>query len=203
MSVSFSIDLKDSASAALKAKMAKTSGQRLNAFVGPAVALEVKHNFLSLGHNKQGWPTTNFWAGAARSTNWSSLVDGVVVSCNQIGVRQRYHGGEIKPVNAKFLTIPISPVSYGHVAADFPGLFLMTTKTGAYLVQSGQSVSEKTGSFGGAKKLGGNSKRRKFASLNFLFILKASVTQEADPSVLPTDERITQVALEALQEAVK
>ena len=161
----------------------------------------MQDHLVSLGTNSRNWPTTNFWARAAKSTSWSSSGNTVLVSVNQIGVRQRYFGGTISPVKAKALAIPISPVSYGHVPRDFQNLFLLVTKKGAYLCQYGEAISEH-GNVVKGRKLGGNGGRRKRAALNFLFKLVGSVTQAADASVLPTDEQFLATAGKAIEEAV-
>lgn len=180
---STSISIIDRASPALRAKIDACRPQRLNAFIGPAVAKLTRENFRGLPTNKMGWPSTGFWRGAANSTSWQTLPEGVLISISQIGVRQRYQGGEIHAVNAKAMTVPVSAQAYGHVAADFPGSFLLKTKKGAWIVQ-----------YGGGRKHD--------TTLEFLFKLVTSVTQEANSNVLPSDEEITSTALAAAEKAV-
>lgn len=166
--------------------------ERLGTGAGQDVAKTWQTALRGLGSNKRGWPTTHFWAGAARSVNWQASATGATVSCNQIGVRQRFHGGRISPVNARALTIPISPISYGHVASDFPGLFLLKTSKGAYLAQKqeGPQKGTKETKADKGKRLrgmGGNASRRITAGLNLLFKLSGGVNQAPDPRVVPHD----------------
>jgi hypothetical protein len=146
----------------------------------------------------------NFWAGAARSTNWQVVPEGVLISVNQIGVRQRYQGGPIRPVNAKALAIPVAEEAYGKVPADFGDqLQLIIIKgKGAWLALKSyeQRPQDKQHGRHQAQGPGLSTVRER---LKFLFRLSAGVDQEPDRSVLPTNEEILATALEATKEAVK
>jgi len=202
--VSVTIDVVgNTADEALNALREQLTPRRMAAAVGPALARQVQRHLAGLGTNKRGWPSTRFWARAARATSWQRVPEGAVVSVNQIGVRQRFQGGIIKPVNARALTIPISPVAYGKTASEFPGSFLLKTKKGTFIVQPGEEVSEKTSRMTKRTKgAGGNASRRIRAALNFLFVLKGQVNQEADPSVLPSRESMMETAKTALRGAL-
>jgi hypothetical protein len=91
-------------------------------------------------------------------------------------------------VNVRALTIPISPVAYGHRAADFPGLFMLKTRNGAFLVQRGERAGVR-GQRVRSRGLGGNVSRRLRADLNFLFLLSFGVNQEGDDTVIPTADQ--------------
>ena len=204
MSVATRITItKDSATPAVDALLAKCTTKRLGVIVGPALTRLTQDHLRANGQNKKGWPTTHFWADAARATSWQLAGDYVFITVNKIGVRQRYYGGTISPVRAKALAIPISPVSYGHVPADFPGLFLLVCRKGAYLVQPGEEVSEKSGRLVKRKKnAGGNVSRRSRASLNFLFKLAGGVDQPPDPGCIPTAEKLQTAAKARIIEAL-
>jgi len=160
----------------------------LNA-IGPTAAQLTREHLRSKPGNKRGWPSTRFWTRAARATSHARTTNSVVISINQIGVRQRYHGGPILPVKAKALTIPISSKSYGRKVKDFPDAFLLKTKKGAYIVRRGEQISEKTGRIKrGAGK--GRPAKRVSAFLEFLFKLSFGVNQEADPTVLPAEAEL-------------
>lgn len=179
------------------------SPARLAARIGPAVATLVEKYLGRLGPNKKGWPSTRFYEKFARNVRWTPEPDGPIIGIlpaliqgRTVSLRQRVFGGPIRPREARALAIPISPVSYGHVPADFPGLFMIKTPKGAYLVQYGQSVGARTARSSRAK--GGNPSRRLNASLNFLFKLSFGVNQDGDRSVLPADQDILQTAVAAL-----
>lgn len=174
--------------------------------VGPAVRLLTETHLAGLGTNKRGWPSTGFYEKFARNVRWLPDANGVAVAIlpalvngRTVSLAQRVYGGTIVPVTARALAIPISPVSYGKVPSDFPGLFMIKTPKGAYLVQSGNLINERTGAIAGVgREAGGNSGRRIRATLNFLFRLQASVTQDADPDVLPTDAQYAETAVKAI-----
>jgi len=197
---------KDEVTPALKGMTASLSPERLAARIGPAVQDLVEKHLAGLGPNKEGWPSTGFYEKFARNVRWGPQPDGVfvgilpvIIKGRWVGLRQRVFGGDIKPVYAKALAIPISPVSYGHWPSEFPGLFMIKTPKGAYLVQYGSGVNA-TGepSRKGAKAQGGNYQRRQKAAINFLFKLSFGVSQEGDREVLPSDQKILDTAMKAI-----
>ena len=203
MSIAVSIK-SDTASPYLRNLVQNLSPQKFAAAVGPACTRVLQTYLRQKGPNRRGWPTTNFWPRAAKATSWTQTGDGVKISINQIGVRQRYLGGHIAPVKAKALTIPISPISYGKVASDFPDLVLIQTTKGAYLIQYASG--------GGTKDSGGNKrmirngrpvKTRLDATRTFLFKLVSSVDQAPDPGVLPSDHEFVAAVDELLKKALQ
>ncbi len=206
MSVTIEVT-QDKATPAIEKLKKRLTPQRLASAAGPACARLVQRHFRGLGTNKRGWPSTHFWARAARATFWSREPEGVMVSVNQIGVRQRWLGGQIKPVNARALTIPVSPVAYGHRASEFPGLFLLKTKKGAYLAQRGVEGARAEKISAKLRKtlihsMGGNANRRQRARLNILFKLSSGVDQAPDPNVLPAMTELSATATQAIKEAI-
>ena len=204
MNFAATIIVSDSATPAIDDKIAKCSPRRLGAIIGQPLAQFWRNRLAGLGENKKGWPSTHFFERAARSVTHEPNAYGVTLSAEQVGLRQRWKGGAIAPVNKAALAIPISPVSYGKTPADFPGLFLLKTKKGAYLVQAGEEISEKTGrTVNKGRKLGGNAGRRIRAALNFLFILSSGVNQVGDPRVVPTNDEFAEVAMASIELAVQ
>jgi hypothetical protein len=204
LSVSYTVNIKDGATPELRAQIAKCDPRRLGSFVAPAVAKKVKANFLARPHNQRGWHPVNFWADAARATNYQILPDGVLISVNKIGVRQRYQGGPIRPLNAKALAIPVAEEAYGKVPADFGDqLQLIIIKgKGAWLALKSYEQRPQDRQHGLHQQQGpGLSTVRE--RLKFLFLLIAGVDQKADPAVLPPDEEILSTARTAALEAIK
>jgi len=196
----------DTATPELERWARELTPKRFAGRVGPAVQRLTMEHLAALGTNVKGWPSTRFYEKFARNVRWVPQANGVaiailpaVVNGRQVGLAQRVFGGVINPVNVRMLAIPISPVSYGHVPSDFPNLFLLKTPKGAYLVQRGQEVSEKTGRLVGRTRMGGTAGRRLRAELIFLFKLTASVSQEGNREVLPSDNVILEVAIRAAQ----
>jgi len=183
MSFGLSITFRDRATQALEALGVNLGSARLADRAGTAVAVLVRGRLRKKPDNKKGWPSTGFWRDAANSVSHYPVEGGQVVSIAKIGMRQRFFGGSIRPVNAQALTIPISPEAYGHTAADFPGAFLLKTKTGAYLVRYTNG-------------------RGRNALFDFLFKLSGGVDQPPDPSVLPSKDEMLAVANEAILKGV-
>lgn len=182
------IDFKDRATPELQRQMQALQPEKVGRVVGPKLRQLVRDHIKRLPRNKKGWPSTGFWEDAARGTDWELVPDGLVVRVNKIGFRQRYHGGVIRAVEAKFLTIPISRQAYGKTVADFPGSFLIQTRKGAYIVRYA----------GGNTPKGGFKKQN--STLEFLFKLKRSVKQAEMPWIIPDATTITATALQALEE---
>lgn len=203
--VALTFDIRDGASPALLAKLAAISPEELQPVVGPALQDLTREHLGTRPRNKKGWPSTRFYENFLDNVEWLPHPSGVVIAIfpavihgRNVSLRQRLLGGPITPRTAKALAIPISPVSYGKVPSDFPGLFLIKTKKGAYLVQYGLGASatgvwKKVG-----RNAGGNSGRRRDATLNFLFVLKGGVNQNPDDSVLPSMDRYLDRAIEVI-----
>jgi hypothetical protein len=136
--------------------------------------------------NRLGGRRTHFWAKAAQATFFEVQDDGVVVSINQQGMRQRFEGGTLKPVHKKWLTIPIRAEAHGRRAGEFNDLrFVQLSRGTAMLVQADQTQVRFRKRKGGIRV----QKGEEVGGLA-LFLLKKSVTQRPDPSVLPTEQQI-------------
>jgi hypothetical protein len=199
------IAIRDQANPALERLVNAMAPQRAAKVCGPRLREVTRDHLKKNPRNRRGWPSTGFWEDAARATSWEVIGDvasrshAVLIRVNKLGVPQRVRGGTIRPVRRKFLTIPIASQAYGKTVDDFPGSFLITTRKGAYIVQYGQSFRTTTGTI--------NGKRVKFQvfsgskpTLEFLFKLVASVTQQPNPSLVPSAFDYTVTARAALTE---
>ena len=134
--------------------------------------------------NALGGRRTNYYAGAARATSFAVVSDTeVVIGVAQIGIRQRFFGGTIRPRTAKFLTIPVAPEAHGKRAREFGDLEVIFGRGGRPI--------------GLARKAQGT---RRFGVM--LYRLARSVTQRADPSVLPTSATLGTAITTAVQSTV-
>lgn len=192
--------LSDDATPAVEQLNARANPAALTTVVGRRCASVTKAWIRTLPPNRRNWPTTRFWERSADSVDFITTETAAIVRVKQLGFRQRYFGGTIKPFLKQYLAIPISPTSYGHRTSEFPGLFLLKTPKGAFLVQHGLSSDAKGELKRGGRKLGGHANRRLAAALNFLFVLKKSVEQDGDPNIIPADEVYTTTAVEAIKE---
>jgi hypothetical protein len=78
-----------------------------------------RDHLAALPKNKKGYPSTGFWEQAARRVVGVAIEGTARLSSDQLGLRQRYHGGVIKARNHKYLTIPICAEAYGTKVADW------------------------------------------------------------------------------------
>jgi hypothetical protein len=203
MSLGITTSLRGNVTPAIEEVIAKTQPKRVAGVISEPARVFWRDRFISLGRNKHGWPSTGFWEGAARDTRSAVVDQGLLLTCSKLGARQRWLGGRITPQKARALAIPISPVSYGHSPSEFPGLFLMKTAKGAFLVQAQDAFNRTKKDFQtNARQLGGNKKRRLRAGLNFLFKLSAGVNQLPNERVVPTADEFTEVAMGAIQKEI-
>ncbi len=151
--------------------------------MGQAVAQTLKDHFTALANDSQhhrtaaslGANRTGFYARAASGVQQPNIEsDGFSVSINAVGIAQRLFGGTIEPVNAKFLTIPARAESYGKRAREFDNLKFILFPSGlAALVDKNEPAHE--------------------GSVYFWLVKK--VVQQADPTVLPSDEKLMEPAI--------
>ena len=132
--------------------------------------------------NRLGGRRTHYYGQAARSTHFTVEGNSVVIAVTQIGIRQRFYGGVIKPKKAKLLTVPVHPAAHGKTAREFdleivfgPGglpIALATKSTRAVSItqtKSGRIVKRSIGRFG-----------------EIMFLLLPYVTQKEDKTTLPS-----------------
>jgi len=120
--------------------------------------------------NKMGAPKTHYYRQAGDSASGSVVNGKITITVKQIGIRQRYYGGVITPKNAKRLTIPLRPEARGKRASEFQNLYIRGKALG--------------------RDVGG--------SFQALYALVTRVTQKADPTVLPDNEKMLRSANEAV-----
>jgi hypothetical protein len=125
--------------------------------------------------NKTGFPKFHFWERVARGTRQEVDSSGVSIVF-PYPMRMKVNGGTIKPINARFLTIPMTAAAYGKRAREFSDLkFAVVPGIGRALVTSGpESV------------------------VMYRLVRKAVIP--ADPRALPTGEALLGAVRQALDE---
>ena len=175
------VDIRDTASPLLnRLREDLTIPRAAGKSIGRGVTQLIKGHLTDLDRrrpNRLGGPRTHFYLRAAEATNFRVTGKGVVISINQLGIRQRILGGTIVPRKARALTIPVSPEAYGKRAREFPDLVLIKTN------QRGSTILARIGQGDRVEPL---------------FVLKKRVVQKADPSVLPTEKEIITTARRTL-----
>lgn len=146
--------------------------------------------------NQLGGRRTNFYAGAARATSYTSRPGLIEVNVNQVGIRQRVEGGVIKAVKGKYLTIPAVPEAHGRTAREFSNLrFGFAENKYGNLQPALVRASASQVSFGRKKRDGSRSvKRTGSAGGEVVYWLTPRVFQRADPTVMPAEAEIIKAA---------
>jgi len=125
--------------------------------------------------NHLGGERTHFYRHAADGITKEVREDGADIIINETGFRQRLLGGTIEAKNVKNLTIPAIAEAYGHRATEFDLQFIMFKS--------------------GAKALVGKSGEDR----RVWYWLVESVTQEADPDVLPSTDAMAAAAINSVK----
>lgn len=161
---------------------------RLNPVIGRSVNNTVREHLFGLNQtrpNQLGGRRTNFYAQAARATNFKVISDSeILVSIPQVGIAQRFFGGTIKPKGKKYLTIPAHPSAHGKRAGEFADLrFAIVPGKGPALVLKTAIKAKRVKGDNTLSYTGGD--------LVVMFWLRRSITQKPDPTVLPYEELMT------------
>ncbi len=149
----------------------------------------------SLGARRSG-----LYAEFARATNHQATTSGVVLSIAHDALRQRLHGGTIRPVNAQLLTIPARTESYNRRASTLGiTLEMLWGKNGPYALAAAEDHQRvlKRGKREG--QLTAADEGATHGKGGVYYWLVKEVTQDADPTVLPKRE----VLLSAIRESLK
>lgn len=147
--------------------------------------------------NKMGGSRTHFYADAARSVQAPNVGGGrAEISVMAVGLAQRWLGGTITAGAGtssksggptRFLAVPARAEAYGKTPGEFHDLQFVpaSSEHPAMLVQALQTLLKRgKRGFKGARVEGG------FA----MFWLFRSVTQRADPEVMPSDDELGKAA---------
>ena len=179
------VSVQDSASPILQRMKGVITGEQGTKAIGQAIAQLFKRHLIKKNAepNKMGFPKTNFYGLASEKVHFRANSNSVSVNVSQEGIAQRFYGGTIKPVNQKALTIPVHPKAYGHRAREFE-LKVVNFKVGKSV--AGMLVRSIPG--------------KAFGEVYYLLV--KSVTQNADPSVLPDKDTVINTAVQALERRV-
>ncbi len=200
-----SINLRDEVTPANERVLDALGRRDVRTVMGRAVVGVLKAHFVELDASRHRSSVgVHYYGMASRSVQQPNIAeDGFTVGIAQAGIAQRYYGGTITAGSSgsgkKFLTIPAVPQAMGRRASEFTNLrFIFFPK-----LDYGALVEAKPG----AVTYKGSPRAKKVRSLRtvpredgrpqVVFWLKRSVTQKADPSVIPEEEKMTAPALAA------
>ena len=199
-----SIRLKSEELAALQKQAEKIgAGDDLALVMGRAAAGLTRDHLYALDQsrpNKLGGKRTNFYQKAGDSVSDPAASAGVVsFTITKTGLAQRWLGGDIEAGSGissktgeptKYLSIPARAETYGEPPSAFTDLVFVPRKNGgAMLVQALQTQV----SISGKKRI--TVTRGQLLGGLVMYWLVDKVTQEEDPTVLPTEEELLEVAI--------
>lgn len=156
--------------------------------MGRGVATRLRKHFTELDgsrRNRLGGKRTHFYGEVRKSVQNPQLEsDGVVVAINHVGIAQRYFGGVIEAKPGKRLTIPVHPEAHGRRAREFGDLTPIFFADGnGFLMRPNPDSPSAIG--------------------EVYYLLRKTVEQDADPSVLPTDDELETAGLEEGEKHIK
>lgn len=198
MATAISINVTDKATDALKEQLARCSPPAVGKAIREDMVSEVRGHLAGLDEsrpNQLGGRRTHFYERAADSVTHELTDSELRISITERGMRQRFLGGTIRPMNAKWITIPVRAEAHGKRAREFDNLrFIQISQDTALLI-----AAERTDvKLSRAKKLAPVSQRATRAGGEAMYILKKSVTQNPDPGVLPSSDRLGAVAVQSV-----
>lgn len=181
MSIAIQIDARP-ALAKLAAAGRAIAPEKLHAVAGRAILNQVKAHLRERNAtaNRLGGKRTNYYAKAAQSVHAEHDAASARISVSHTGMALHYYGGTVRPVNRKYLTIPIAAEAHGARVSDFPGAFVLRLKGKQPVI----ALRKWKGRTPGA--------------LQLLFALVRQATIKADPSVMPSPGTSSESAVLAI-----
>lgn len=118
--------------------------------------------------DRPGWSHTGYWQDASESVRAEPEGDHALVLADKEGVRLRWKGGIVRPVNAKRLAIPLKPEVQGVNPREgtIADLFVVASKKAGRAVLAGKGAGGKVRAY---------------------WLLLSSTTHFPDSTVVPLD----------------
>jgi hypothetical protein len=190
MSIEKNISItEDNATPAIAELMARTKPARLARVIrGPLETFWRMHlkDYPRLPGKFAAFPDTGFGESSSRSVVGIAEENGVRLEARQQGLRLRYEGGTIVPVNKKFLCFPVTPEAYGKTVYDF----------GWKPRDPEQRKALRAGGF----EMPEDDAVNKIIRANFAFA--RSITFEPNPAVVPSEDEFAEVGMGAIQRSL-
>lgn len=202
MAAAITIQPFDKAAPELKERLAKAEPAAIAKAIREDMVTAVRSHIAKLDAerpNRLGGERTHFYEQAANSVTHEVQDTLLRISIGHLGFRQRFQGGVIRARNAKFLTVPATKETHGKRAGEFANLrFAVLEEGGPALIDTPRTDV----TFGRKRKDGSRSVKGTVTHLGVkvMYWLRRSVTQQADPSVLPTADELKRVAIESARD---
>lgn len=203
MSISAQISIsQDNATPAVAALMNRVQPDRLARIMrDPLRAFwrDRLKNYPRLPGKFAAFPSTGFGEEAADSVEAFALSDSVLLTAKKQGLRLRYEGGTIRPVNKKVLCFGITSETYGKSYAEFAGR-LSTEKIKAQHtgpVKRGKKWKVETRE---VKRTRTDAEAK--AELRKKFAFAKEITFQPNLEVVPTSDEFMEVAMAAISRSL-
>jgi hypothetical protein len=194
--LAYKIDLHDTATPAVAAIRTGLTPEKLSPVIGRSARNTIRTHLFGVDRmrpNALGGARTHFYASAARGPSVQVQGDVAVVSIASVGIRQRLLGGTIKPrAGKKFLTIPATAEAHGKRASEFDDLVVVYGAGGQPIALAHAAfrvTQQKISALPARLRVGVTKNVNSHGGI--VFWLRRSVTQQPDPSVLPTVDVIS------------
>jgi hypothetical protein len=189
-------------------------GAQILSIAARAVANLVKNHLFERDTrgNALGGKRTHFYSTAAKSVETATADGAASITITKIGLAQRWLGGTIRAGAGissatggptKYLAIPARAEAYGRTPAEFSDLkFVPRRNGGAMLVQAHQTLVAGFTKKGAQRKLGARGTTPGSAGEAgglVMFWLVTEVTQQPDPTVMPTEEAMHAAAATSIE----
>ncbi len=193
------IEVNTALPAELAAKAAQLQPATLHREIAAPMARFTKSHLLQLNQerpNLLGGRRTNFYAGAARATTWTADANTATITIEHQGFAQRLHGGTITPKKAKNLAIPANAEAYGRSPREsrVPLIWALVGGRRPALVAREHFLRVATKGKRAGQEVADYKGKATRGAYTVMYWLVKSVTQRADPSVLPTEQEYAATA---------
>jgi len=179
--------------------------------IGARLKKELQDHFWKLHADRhKGLSKTGFYEEAARSVDVEYPGDDIEVTTDRRGILLRYFGsgglpgGVVRPVRAKYLTIPAIAEAYGKPARSFSGLVFVKFKSGAAALMEaapkGARVAKTGKKVKNSFKLAGT--QGAFSRRVFYWLVKET-RHLPDESVLPTQTALEDAVIEEAEKYIE
>lgn len=156
------------------------------------------YSFDRTNPNKLGGKRTHYYGQAARGTSYVVEPTMIIISINQVGIRQSWQGGAVyagvnssrytgKPT--KYLTIPAIAEAHGKRAGEFSNLTLAYGRGGRpYALVEAAATLVKSRKVGISPGVVAKEKKKTLVGGRVYYWLTPYVIQEGNPDLLPTEK---------------
>lgn len=198
--IGISIDLRGQPLQSVVAVQTFIGSQAIRKVAGYEAQRTVREHLQGLDEaraNKLGGRRTHYYSSARKSTEFRLEGDLIIINIPQVGMPLHYYGGTVtagknsSPITGqptKYLTIPAASEAYGRRASDFQDLVVVWGRGGKPV---GLAMGEEKSAGEGAPTRGPVlTKKTRLEPGRMMYWLKESVTLPADPTVLPTEDKL-------------